>query len=495
MAHLPLQLLLIAAALLACDRLPRTYGYPILCVLVGALQYLQTILASTVYVPLAGGVLVSPGSVALFGASVAAVLLVYLRHDVEKTRALIAGVVASNLMLTAVAWLTLQQLRTDATNLLQVDPALFQVQPRVFLAGTSVLVFDSLFIVVAYEGLGARTSLGRPLRALLAMAGTLYVDALGFSVLAFGGTELFAPILRSQLVGKSIAAAFYGAMLLAYVRLAADLPDRPTADPFEIFTWRRRYELERAAREEADRANVAKSAFLARMSHELRTPLNAVIGFSTRLLKEKDGPLMPRQRTFLQRIDANGRTLLALLNDILDLSKIEAERMEVQLEPVHLRPMIEQLAEQLAGNLPPDGTVALEVHVDEGLDPVRSDPLRLQQVLTNLVGNAIKFTSAGSVTLRVRTEGATPVALDVTDTGIGIPTDKLDQIFEPFSQADESTVRTFGGTGLGLSISSRLCRLMGHRLTVESQEGVGSTFTVHFRPFSQVGGARPRATR
>jgi signal transduction histidine kinase len=135
------------------------------------------------------------------------------------------------------------------------------------------------------------------------------------------------------------------------------------------------------------------------------------------------------------------------------------------------------------------------VHVDEGLDPVRSDPLRLQQVLTNLVGNAIKFTSAGSVTLRVRTEGATPVALDVTDTGIGIPTDKLDQIFEPFSQADESTVRTFGGTGLGLSISSRLCRLMGHRLTVESQEGVGSTFTVHFRPFSQVGGARPRATR
>jgi len=478
MIYLFAQLLLAGVVLFGSDRLPKPYGFVLLAVAVGANQYLQTILASTVYVELLPGLSVSPGSAALFGASVAAVLLVYLRHDVQKTRALIVGVVVSNAFLTLMSLLTHAQLAAGATNLLQVNPALFQVNPRIFLSGTMVLVVDSFFIVIIYEVLGARTPVPRPLRALVAMITTLYIDAIGFSILAFAGTPLFQQVLASQVAGKSVAAIFYGGSLMLYLAVASDMPRRAARDPFEIFTWRAQLAAERQAREDAVRANVAKSAFLARMSHELRTPLNAIIGFSKRLLTRRDGDLTKRQQLFVERVNANGLTLLALLNDVLDLSKIEAEKLDVTVERVDLATLLATLVDELEGNVPPGGEVVLRLDVPSSIGPVLSDPLRLRQVLTNLIGNAIKFTERGEVAVTVRASGSRATHIDVRDTGIGIPADKLDHIFEAFTQADETTVRTHGGTGLGLSISSRLCDLLGHRLTVRSEEGAGSTFTI-----------------
>jgi PAS domain S-box-containing protein len=246
----------------------------------------------------------------------------------------------------------------------------------------------------------------------------------------------------------------------------------------------RRHQVEaalRRAKKEAERASETKSDFLASMSHELRTPLNSIIGFSNILLR-KGIELPERERGYLDRIQANGRHLLLLINEILDLSKIEAGHMELVPEPVELVALVEetvgQLEAQVAGR-----PVRLGWEVSGTPDPVLADPARLKQVIINLIGNALKFTESGEVVVHVDTEadGRTPIRLRVRDTGIGIPEDRLDAIFRAFEQADAGTSRRYGGTGLGLAISSSLCALMGFDLHVQSQVGVGSEFSVVFR--------------
>ncbi len=229
----------------------------------------------------------------------------------------------------------------------------------------------------------------------------------------------------------------------------------------------------------AEQASRTKSQFLANMSHELRTPLNSVIGFANLLLKNKGENLRSEDLTFVERIQANGRHLLGLINQILDLSKVEAGRAELQIAPVDLRLMLEALVAGFEGQLQ-GHEVRLTVDAPQRLAPIETDAEKLRQVLINLVGNAIKFTERGAVTIRVPVDPVTgqPLRIDVVDTGIGIAKDKQDQIFEAFRQADSSTARRFGGTGLGLTISQALCRLMGYRLEVESEEGFGSTFSV-----------------
>ncbi|RMG46580.1 MAG: hypothetical protein D6718_05425 [Acidobacteria bacterium] len=243
----------------------------------------------------------------------------------------------------------------------------------------------------------------------------------------------------------------------------------PTREELFAELQRRNEELERATR--------LKSQFLANVSHELRTPMNAIIGFTTRVLRKAGDVLPPKQLRNLHTVERNARQLLDLINSLLDLSKIEAGRMEVHAERFRLSDLLQEVSDLLA---PLASDKGLRFEVCGGADAaLETDRGKLKQVLTNLLGNAIKFTEDGSVTLEARLDAERGTACFVVeDTGPGIPEEALPVIFEPFRQVDGGDARRAGGTGLGLAIVREMVRLLGGEVSVASEVGRGTRFTV-----------------
>jgi PAS domain S-box-containing protein len=234
------------------------------------------------------------------------------------------------------------------------------------------------------------------------------------------------------------------------------------------------------AREDAVAANAAKSAFLANMSHELRTPMNAIIGYSEMLAEDAEDAGSDDMLGDLQKITAAGKHLLSLINDILDLSKIEAGKMELFIEAFNFSDVANEVADTAQSLVKTNGNT-LAVEIGEGLENLDGDLTKTRQMLFNLISNAAKFTENGAITLvgeKYENRGSDWVRFSISDTGIGIPADKLDKIFQEFSQADDSTTRNYGGTGLGLSLTRRFAQMMGGDIRVESEVGSGSSFII-----------------
>ncbi|MBF0444338.1 MAG: response regulator [Magnetococcales bacterium] len=287
------------------------------------------------------------------------------------------------------------------------------------------------------------------------------------------------------------AVSYVGAPLFsadnAPLGILAVLDDQPLQDAelsksiLEIFAGRAAVELERQlteeklikAKEASEKANQAKSDFLATMSHEIRTPMNAILGMGE-LLEETS--LNQTQKKYIQTLNRSGKTLMNLINDILDLSKIEAGQFVLEQTVIDLAKLIDETVNLFEFTAKEKG-IGLGYHIDPNVSHrVMGDPIRLRQILINLIGNAVKFTKVGEVFLQAQPGQGEETAFFVTDTGIGISDEKQKEIFEPFTQADSSITRLHGGTGLGLTICLRLSNLMGGRITLESTKGKGSTF-------------------
>ncbi|MFL5605836.1 MAG: PAS domain S-box protein [Gemmatimonadaceae bacterium] len=236
----------------------------------------------------------------------------------------------------------------------------------------------------------------------------------------------------------------------------------------------------RSAKDAAESANRTKSEFMTRMNHELRTPLTAIIGFSRVLLQGKEGSLGAGVHRYVERIRVNGMHLLSLINQILDVAKVEAGRMELDFETVAVDALVRDTLAMLDSTAEAKGLV-LRCDLPPRVAPLITDEGKLRQILINLVGNAIKFTNDGEVCVRVDVDplSGRATSIVVSDTGIGIPAERQLKVFDPFEQGDSSTRRQFGGTGLGLSIVKTFAALIGARITVESKVGEGTTFTVH----------------
>ena len=305
-------------------------------------------------------------------------------------------------------------------------------------------------------------SITRPLNALVGAAERIAGGDLSHRVLGQAGDE-------------------FGTLADTFNRMAQSLGSIQDMLEHRVEDLKVSREAHRDAREHAEQANQAKSEFLSNMSHELRTPLNSVIGFSSILLQNKEKNLTSKDLVYMDRIQANGRHLLSLINSVLDLSKVEAGHMELEITSVPLS----DLARDTLAELEPQAlarNVRLTGEFPAHPCLLETDRAKLKQILINLVGNALKFSADGEVRVIVRVDPASgrPLGIDVVDTGVGIAADRMNAIFEAFQQADNSTARQYGGTGLGLSISRSLAQLMGFDVTATSEVGVGSTFSVVF---------------
>ncbi|HEY4077517.1 MAG TPA: ATP-binding protein, partial [Rhizomicrobium sp.] len=331
--------------------------------------------------------------------------------------------------------------------------------------------------------LAAHATVTGPCRAISRPALLLYLLALTLTPLQAFLTPQFPDAYPRAL---TMAAA--GAVYVAFIALLTQRNVKRARAAVLLMEERNRLLAELVAaklesdrgREKAEAASVAKSQFLANMSHELRTPLNAIIGLSDMLVNNAARFGTEKALEPIRRVHRAGTHLLALINQVLDLSKIEAGKLELNLETVCVAPLVDEVV-GTARPLAEQNKNQLTVDCPPGLPAIDVDAMRLRQILLNLLSNACKFTKGGNVSLRVirlMHEGQAFIEFAVTDTGVGMTPEQMERLFEEFSQADATTARQYGGTGLGLAITRRLCQMMGGEVSVTSEMGKGSTFTV-----------------
>jgi len=314
-----------------------------------------------------------------------------------------------------------------------------------------------------------------------------YANVATFLLLISPYVVSFALVLGAQIAGRGRSAMAIAIVMAACVALVNFFYLSQKTLEGSRSALRRARAQARDGERAAEAANEAKSAFLATMSHEIRTPLNGVLGMAQAMAAEN---LSPRQRERLDIIDQSGKALLAILNDILDLSKIEAGKLELEEIEFDLDEVARGAHSAFTALANKKG-LSFALDIDNARGVYRGDPTRLRQILYNLISNALKFTEAGEIRVTaVRGEGE--LRISVRDTGVGIPAESLTKLFAKFAQVDASTTRRYGGTGLGLAICQQLSRLMGGAISVESELGKGSTFTVVL-PLPRVGEQRATA--
>jgi signal transduction histidine kinase len=396
------------------------------------------------------------------------------------------------LAFTTLAWAHLAYwLGHIATDSKRVELGCLLADTLILSAWAALLGFDIVVTAVfAIAMISTNLSVGGVRFAL----GSVFVFLAGALLGAAAGG--FSGYVRASEITQLLAVVTLSLFMImfgvqSHVQTRAAIRANREVKARNAFIEQQAFELERAreaaevARELAEQANRAKSAFLANMSHELRTPLNGVIGYAELVEEELEGqPIAPSTMTDLGRIKTAARHLLGLINDVLDLSKIEADKVELSVAEVDLPQLVDHVTSTTQPLLQANRN-RLEVELPPGLGRAHTDATRLRQVLINLLANAAKFTHEGTIRLAVREgtddEGRAVVAFEVCDTGIGMTPEQLDKLFQVFVQANADTTRKYGGTGLGLVISRRLCRLMGGDVTATSSAGVGSVFTAVVR--------------
>ncbi|MEZ4565053.1 MAG: PAS domain S-box protein [Thermomicrobiales bacterium] len=372
-----------------------------------------------------------------------------------------------------------QGIMLDITPRVEAEEARARLAAIVDSADDAIFSIDHSGVITSWNrgaeqlyGYLAAEAIGQSVAILLPQGDDLASLAGRHAVFSTGDPRLSYTTVRRRRDGSLVDVA----VSLSPIRDAAGNVTGYSSITRDITAWKDAEQQLQMALDAARAANATKSQFLAMMSHELRTPLQAILGYTELLLANAAAKLTTEERQDLGYIQQGGQRMLGLVNQLLDLSRIEAGRMEVVRKPVDLPEIVEQVRQDIAPLASQKGLL-VRIDLPATLPPVLGDAERLRQILLNLAGNAVKFTQTGSVAIHAAAQGDA-VAIRVADTGIGIPPEEIPHIFEAFRQADNNLARRHGGAGLGLAISQRLAGLMKGAITVESTEGEGSVFTL-----------------